>query len=68
MDHFSITLMSGLAVFGFDIQDFLDSKWTWFLQESSGDKTTVGAVPLSTSNDAHVRYENDRLKIALAQR
>ncbi|XP_071795274.1 homer protein homolog 2-like isoform X1 [Asterias amurensis] len=36
-------------------------------RESSGDKTTVGAVPLSTSNDAHVRYENDRLKIALAQ-
>ncbi len=36
-------------------------------RESSGDKTTAGAVPLSTSNDAHVRYENDRLKIALAQ-
>ncbi|XP_038076742.1 homer protein homolog 2-like isoform X2 [Patiria miniata] len=36
-------------------------------KERSGDNTPISTVPASTSNDAQVRYENDRLKIALAQ-
>ncbi|XP_022097380.1 homer protein homolog 2-like isoform X2 [Acanthaster planci] len=36
-------------------------------KERSADNTPISAAPANTSNDAQVRYENDRLKIALAQ-